>query len=72
MMVFKKRTRKSEENEWRWEARIIERVNETKERDSEEGKEGSRMRVGNRRKGERERGERERERESGEVISGGE
>jgi hypothetical protein len=61
MKVFNKRTRKSEENEWKWEGRIIERVDQTKERDSEESKEGSRMCVGNRR-----------ERESGEVISGGE
>jgi hypothetical protein len=60
MMVFKKGKRKNEENEWRWEGRIIERVNETKERDSEEGKEGSRMCVGNRRERERER-ERKRE-----------
>jgi hypothetical protein len=53
MMVFNKRKRKSEENEWKWEGRIIKRVNQTKERDSEEGKEGSRMCVLNRRGRER-------------------
>jgi hypothetical protein len=30
MMVFNKRKRKSEENEWNWERRKIERVNEFK------------------------------------------
>jgi hypothetical protein len=28
MMVFNKRQRKSEENEWKWEGRKIERVSE--------------------------------------------
>jgi hypothetical protein len=57
MMVFNKRKRKSEENEWKWEGRKIERVNlqpkshgqGTHERDSEEGKQGSGMYGGNRR-----------------------
>jgi Leu/Phe-tRNA-protein transferase len=30
MMVFNKRKRKSEENEWKWEGRKIERVSEFK------------------------------------------
>jgi hypothetical protein len=50
MMVFNKRKRKSEENEWNWEERKIEEVNEFKynihstkeprirQRDSEENK----------------------------------
>jgi hypothetical protein len=57
MMVFNKRKRKSEENEWKWAGRKIERVNlqpkshgqGTHERDSGEGKQGSGMYVGNRR-----------------------
>jgi hypothetical protein len=44
MMVFSKRKRKSEANEWIWEGKKIERVNEFKYK----------------------------ERDSGEVISGGE
>jgi hypothetical protein len=30
MIVFHKRTRKSEENEWNWEGRKIEQVNDFK------------------------------------------
>jgi hypothetical protein len=38
MMVFNKRKRKSEENEWNWEGMKIEQVNVTYQRDSEESK----------------------------------
>jgi hypothetical protein len=60
-MVFYKRKRLGEENEWKWEGRKVKRVSEfkylgytfnergTHERGSEEGKQGSGMCVGNRR-----------------------
>ncbi|CAH1379718.1 unnamed protein product [Tenebrio molitor] len=67
MMVFDKRKRKSEENEWNWEERKIEHVKEVKylgDRATDKAHIRKIMRKANKVMG--------CERESGEVISGGE
>jgi hypothetical protein len=49
VMVFNKRKRKSEENEWNWEGRKIEQINEFKYLDHTFNERGTDKCLGNRR-----------------------